>query len=82
MSEHKIPSDTDSHQTMAAIVADAQEKLYADEIKRLGAMNAELLAALENIVQHQLVIAGELVEFGVVSNIAKAAIKKASSGNP
>lgn len=47
----------------------AADKILAD-VEQLRATNAELLAALEHIVQHQSAIAGPLAEFSGVVNIS------------
>jgi len=67
--------DTLKGETMSAQTT--QEKLQ-DEIARLQAINAELLAALESIVTHQKTIGGSLAAFSCTGNIAKSAIAKAT----
>ena len=51
-------------------------KLEIDELKEI---NAELLIALERIVEHQTAVAGNLAEFSGVVHIANNAIAKAKT---
>ena len=57
---------------------EAELKKFVDEVERLAASNAELIEALEAIVDHQYRVGGKLAVFSGTRAIAIAAIEKAN----